>query len=67
MLKLYSILGAVKSPFTYSIIDPQIPNPKLNKLLKDKKSVLIYSSKRFRKIKGIEKYEFKKYSKKQIK
>ena len=55
----YSILGAVKSPFTYSIIDPQIPNPKLNKLLKDKKSVLIYSSKRFRKIKGIEKYEFK--------
>ena len=47
----YAILGAIKSPFTYSIIDPKIPNERFKKLYENKDFFLLYANKRFKKIK----------------
>ena len=56
----YAILGAIKSPFTYSIIDPKIPNERFKKLYENKDFFLLYANKRFKKIKNCKKYAINK-------
>ncbi|WP_440934655.1 AMP-binding protein [Candidatus Pelagibacter sp.] len=60
----YSMLGAIKTPFAYSIIDPKIPKERFKKLIKNGNFFLLYSSKKFEKIKNIKKYKIKEILKK---
>lgn len=56
----YSILGAIKSPFTYSVIDPKIPIDRFKKLIKKNNYILLYSSSKFEGIKSIKKFKIQK-------
>ena len=58
------MLGAIKTPFAYSIIDPKIPKERFKKLIKNGNFFLLYSSKKFEKKKNIKKYKIKEILKK---